>query len=75
MIDLMGDNLANEAVYHVATLDHWREVVAEQLRTLLGNVDIANFFVTIGAESSRGEVALVPEHIHRPSGCVGSDVA
>ena len=41
------------AVYHVATLNHWREVVAEQLRVLLRNVDIADLFVTIGAESTQ----------------------
>jgi hypothetical protein len=41
------------AVYHVATLNHWREVVAEQLRTLLRNVEIASLFVTIGADSTK----------------------
>jgi hypothetical protein len=57
-------------VYHVATLNHWREVVEEQASILMRNVGAAGLFVTVGTESeqlAQACSALIDERI-RDSG-------
>ena len=61
-------------VYHVALLNHWREVMREQLPLLLANKNIAELHVTIGTDANTEEqeaTALLRDFVERKD-AVGS---
>ena len=56
------------AVYHVATLNHWRDVLAEQLPILLGNTSLKGLVMTIATDSdasARAAIDAAQAHIAR----------
>jgi hypothetical protein len=52
------------AVYHIATLNHWRDVVAEQVPLLAGNRNLNQLIVTVGGNGAEA-VDLVRSLIGR----------
>ena len=55
-------------VYHIATLNHWRNVVGEQLPILLGNRQMRRLVVTIASddvETSKSAARLAHWYVHR----------